>query len=98
MLTLILESYPSLKSLIPRHVTTFDSTNAIRAFFIPQILSINTTTHNACMTGDLTTAEQLLTRDINVDANNHTSHANRSFVMARKHDWDHALHDAIKVR
>jgi tetratricopeptide (TPR) repeat protein len=50
----------------------------------------------ACIDGDLSTAEQLLTQDINTDVNNHTSYAHRSFVMARKHDWNHALQDAIK--
>jgi hypothetical protein len=52
----------------------------------------------ACIDGDMSTAEQLLTQDINTDVNNHTSYAHRSFVMARKHDWNHALQDAIKVR
>lgn len=51
---------------------------------------------NACITGDLSTAEVLLTQEINTDANNYTSYANRSFVMARKHHWDQALEDAIK--
>jgi hypothetical protein len=46
----------------------------------------------------LSTAEQLLIQEIDTDINNHTSYANRSFVMARKHHWDHALQDAIKVR
>jgi len=62
-----------------------------------QILAI-TTAHDACINGDLSTAEELLTQDINTDANNHTSYAHRSFVMARKRDWDRALQDAIKVR
>ncbi|KAG0703056.1 hypothetical protein DFH29DRAFT_998842 [Suillus ampliporus] len=60
------------------------------------ILAISAMTRNACITGDLPTAEELLTREIDADANNYSSYANRSFVMARKHDWDHALHDAIK--
>ncbi|KAG2336575.1 hypothetical protein BDR05DRAFT_993324 [Suillus weaverae] len=34
--------------------------------------------------------------DIFADANDYISYAHRSFVMARKHDWDHALQDAIK--
>lgn len=54
------------------------------------------TIRNACITGDLTTAEQLLTQEIDIDANSHISYANRSFVMARKLDWDRALHDASK--
>ncbi|KIK34863.1 hypothetical protein CY34DRAFT_812605 [Suillus luteus UH-Slu-Lm8-n1] len=55
-----------------------------------------TTAYHACATGDLSTAEHLLTQDIHTDANDYTSYAHRSFVMARKHNWDHALEDAIK--
>ncbi|KAG1794835.1 uncharacterized protein HD556DRAFT_1535997 [Suillus plorans] len=62
---------------------------------IPYILAI-TTSRIACVNGDLSTAEGLLTQDINTSPNNHTSYAHRSFVMARKCDWDHALLDAIK--
>jgi hypothetical protein len=61
-----------------------------------QILAINTARH-ACITGDLTIAEELLSQDIHTDANDYTSYAHRSFVMARKHAWDLALEDAIKV-
>jgi hypothetical protein len=61
-----------------------------------QILAI-TTAHHACVTGDLSTAEELLTQDIHTDANDYTPYAHRSFVMARQHNWDHALEDAIKV-
>jgi len=43
-------------------------------------------------------AEDTLTQEINNDADNYNSYANRSFVMARKFDWDRALHDALKVR
>jgi hypothetical protein len=68
---------------------------AIRVSFV-QILAITTARH-ACVTGDLSTAEELLTQNIHTDANDYTSYAHRSFVMARKHDWDHALEDAIKV-
>jgi hypothetical protein len=42
--------------------------------------------------------EELLTRDIDVDRNNHHSYANRSLLMARKGDWVNALHDALRVR
>ncbi|KIK49125.1 hypothetical protein CY34DRAFT_797510 [Suillus luteus UH-Slu-Lm8-n1] len=59
-----------------------------------KILAI-TTARNPCIHGDLSTAEELLTQDINTDVNDHTSYAHRSFVMARKHDWDRALRDAI---
>ncbi|KAG2346823.1 WD40 repeat-like protein [Suillus weaverae] len=60
-----------------------------------KILAI-TTARIACIDGDLSIAEELLTQDINTDANNHTFYAHRSFVMARKHDWDCARQDAIK--
>ncbi|KAG0703991.1 hypothetical protein DFH29DRAFT_1039962 [Suillus ampliporus] len=82
-------------SLIQRHVSIMDSDDTIRACFMPQILVTNTTARSACITGDLSTAKQLLTQDIN-NANNYTSYADRSLVMARKHRWDHALQDAIK--
>jgi hypothetical protein len=62
-----------------------------------QILAI-TTARIACIDGDLSTAKELLSREINTIANNHTSYAHRSFVMARKQDWDYALQDAINVR
>lgn len=55
------------------------------------------TARHACVTGDLSTAEKLLTQYIHTDANDYTSYADRSFVMARQHDWDHAHDDAIKV-
>ncbi|KAG2127929.1 uncharacterized protein EDB93DRAFT_181708 [Suillus bovinus] len=60
------------------------------------ILSMNTTIRNACLTGDLHTAEALLTNEINADGSNYNSYANRSVVMARKLDWDCALTDACK--
>ncbi|KAJ8594796.1 hypothetical protein M405DRAFT_440608 [Rhizopogon salebrosus TDB-379] len=41
-------------------------------------------------------AEDLLTQEIDSDADNYNSYANRSFVMARKPDWGSALHDALK--
>ncbi|KAG1888599.1 hypothetical protein F4604DRAFT_2024111 [Suillus subluteus] len=65
---------------------------------LPHILAINMEPHNACMTGDLSTAEELLTQEIQSSGvNDHHSHTNRSCVMARKHDWDHALQDALKA-
>jgi len=63
-----------------------------------QMLTINTMARNACIIGDLSKAEELLTREIDAVANNYKSYANRSFVMARKHNWDRALRDASKVR
>lgn len=50
------------------------------------------------MIGDLHTAETMLTEEIRADGNNHRAYANHSFVVARKGDWDNALHDALKVR
>ncbi|KAG1793298.1 uncharacterized protein HD556DRAFT_1479402 [Suillus plorans] len=47
-------------------------------------------------TGDLSIAEELLTQDIHTNANDFTSYANRSFIMALKHNLDHALEDASR--
>ncbi|KAG2137140.1 uncharacterized protein EDB93DRAFT_1330725 [Suillus bovinus] len=60
------------------------------------ILTIDTTARDACTSGDLPTACRLLTQDINTNSNDYNSYANRSFVMARKSDWDCALDDALK--
>jgi len=68
------------------------------AYFM-QILVINTTVRNACMSGDLlATAEELLTQDIDANPDNYNSYANRAIVLARIAKWDHALQDADKVR
>ncbi|KIK34689.1 hypothetical protein CY34DRAFT_812772 [Suillus luteus UH-Slu-Lm8-n1] len=63
-----------------------------------KILSIDAIARNACIAGKLSTAEELFTREIDIDCNSYIyeSYANRSLVVARKHDWDHALEDAIK--
>lgn len=61
-----------------------------------QILDINAAVRNACINGDLPAAEELLTKEIDADADNYNSFANRSIIMARQLDWDHALNDAIK--
>jgi hypothetical protein len=58
---------------------------------------MKTAVRNACISGDLPTAEDLLTQEIDANGDNYRSYANRSIVMARKLDWDHALHDANKV-
>ncbi|KAG2153472.1 uncharacterized protein EDB93DRAFT_1248737 [Suillus bovinus] len=60
------------------------------------ILTINTTARNACISGDLLAADRMLTQDINADGNDYNSYANRSFVKARNSDWDSALDDAHK--
>jgi hypothetical protein len=58
---------------------------------------MNSTARNACIVGDLPTAEKVLDTDIDTDTNEHTAYANRSFVMARKCNWDQALYDAVQV-
>ncbi|KIK40125.1 hypothetical protein CY34DRAFT_807490 [Suillus luteus UH-Slu-Lm8-n1] len=85
-----------------RHILSGGGDSKISEWEVPKgahayakILAI-TIAHDACITGDLSTAEELLTQNIHTDANDHTSYAHRSFVMARKHAWDHALEDAIK--
>jgi hypothetical protein len=77
----------------PRQVSIPDFHNAIQACFL-QILAI-TTAHDACITGDLSTVEELLTQEIDTNTDVYTSYVHRSFI--RKHTWDHALQDAIKV-
>ncbi|KAG2364291.1 hypothetical protein BDR07DRAFT_1402050 [Suillus spraguei] len=78
------------------HILSGGQDKMISEWAVPnsKILAI-TTARSACMNGDLSTAEGLLTQDINAN-NSYTSYAHRSFVMARKHDWDHALLDAIE--
>ncbi|KIK37624.1 hypothetical protein CY34DRAFT_810161, partial [Suillus luteus UH-Slu-Lm8-n1] len=84
-----------------RHILSGGGDNKTPEWEVPKtfhskILAITTAARHACVTGDLSTAEHLLTQDIHTDANNYTLYAHRSFVMARTHDWDHALEDAIK--
>ena len=74
-----------------------DSYNAISTCF-PQILPMYPTARHACITGDLSKAEDLLTQRITADPNNYNTYASRSLVMARKFDWNCALDDALKVR
>ncbi|KAG1746771.1 uncharacterized protein EDB91DRAFT_1245943 [Suillus paluster] len=63
-----------------------------------QILPINMTSsiRNACIAGDLSTAEMLLTQEIDTDADDYHAYAHHSIVMARQHQCNHALQDAIK--
>jgi hypothetical protein len=58
---------------------------------------MKTAVRNACISGDLPTAEELLTQEIDANGDNYRSYANRSVVMARNLGWDQALHDANKV-
>ena len=59
---------------------------------------MKTAVRNACISGDLPAAEELLTQEIEANGDHYHSYANRSIVMARKLDWDRSLHDANKVR
>jgi WD40 repeat protein len=86
-------------SLDGKHILSGGDDKMISEWAVPKnahskILAI-TTARDACVTGDLDAAEDLLTQEIHTDAN-HTSYAHRSFVMSRKHAWDLALEDAIK--
>ncbi|KAG2111742.1 WD40-repeat-containing domain protein [Suillus clintonianus] len=88
----------SRKNALPKDIPDDNATkNASQHQIIPQcfeILVMNPRARNACIFGDLPTAERSLTQEINTDSKNYVSYANRSFVMARKLDWDQALHDA----
>jgi len=59
---------------------------------------MNTMISNACIKGDLSTAEELISQEIDANGENYRLYANRSVVLARRLDWDHALDDASKVR
>ncbi|KAG2124485.1 WD40-repeat-containing domain protein [Suillus cothurnatus] len=61
-------------------------------------LGVDTTVHNACISGNLSAAENLLTQDIDADSNNYSSYATRSIVLAQVSEWDKALQDSVKVR
>ncbi|KIK31522.1 hypothetical protein CY34DRAFT_19838 [Suillus luteus UH-Slu-Lm8-n1] len=78
-----------------RHILGGGHDNKILEWVVPKDILAISTARDACITGDLLTAEELLSQDIRTDANNYTSYANRSFAMARKHAWDLALEDAI---
>ncbi|KAG1747253.1 uncharacterized protein EDB91DRAFT_1345292 [Suillus paluster] len=79
------------------HILSGGYDNMISQWEAPKdILSVNATAHDACIAGDLSTAEEVFTQEINADECDYTSFANRSFIMARKHDYDHALEDATK--
>jgi len=86
-----------LKVLNLRYDSTFEFYDAMWTWFM-QIFDMSAVVRNACISGDLATAEQLLTEEIDASGNNHHSYANRSAVRARKTDWDGALKDATKVR
>ncbi|KAG2117045.1 uncharacterized protein F5147DRAFT_768429 [Suillus discolor] len=58
-------------------------------------LPMNPTVRNACIIGDLHTAEEILTQEIDTDGDKCDSYASRSVVMARNSNWDQALRDAV---
>jgi hypothetical protein len=58
---------------------------------------MNPRARDACIASKLPTAEKVLNQEIDADANNYISYANRALIMARKSDWDRALLDSIKV-
>ncbi|KAG2137112.1 uncharacterized protein EDB93DRAFT_1330714 [Suillus bovinus] len=64
--------------------------------FSLQILEMDSKSRDACIAGDLNTAEALLTQQIDADNGDHNAYANRSFVRARKAEWSLALDDALK--
>ncbi|KAG2066424.1 WD40 repeat-like protein [Suillus decipiens] len=61
-----------------------------------KILSMNPTVRNACIVGDLPTAEKMLNLDLYINANDHTAYAHRAFIMARRCNWDQSLEDAVQ--
>ncbi|KAG1785217.1 WD40-repeat-containing domain protein [Suillus plorans] len=69
---------------------------AIQTVVTVQTNVITKTARNTRVTEVLSTAEMVLTETFDAGINNYASYANRSFVMARKSDWDCALQDAIK--
>jgi tetratricopeptide (TPR) repeat protein len=87
-------------SMDGKHILSGGRDQIISEWTVPEgansmILIINTAACNACIAGDVSTAEELFTEEINASAN-YTSYANRSLIMARKRNWDQALNDAIK--
>ncbi|KAG2051836.1 WD40 repeat-like protein [Suillus hirtellus] len=79
-----------------KHVLSGGDDNKISEWVVPSKILDITPARDACLSGDLSIAEELLTEEIHTNADDIISYAHRSFVMARKHDWDHALDDAIE--
>lgn len=75
------------KDALPKETPKAESSDS-------KILSITTSARNALILGKLSTAEEILTQEIKAHANDYTSYATRSIVLARKLDWDRALQDA----
>ncbi|KAG2354024.1 hypothetical protein BDR07DRAFT_1431077, partial [Suillus spraguei] len=83
-----------------KHILSGGGDEKISEWVVPKnanskILAI-TTARDACIAGDLATAEESLTQDIDTDADDYTLYAHRSFILARKYAWDLALDDAVK--
>jgi tetratricopeptide (TPR) repeat protein len=94
-------------SMDGKHILSGGRDNMISKWAVPlledfledqtsNILTINTTARDACISGELSIAHKLLTQDIGTDGNDYNSFANRSLVKARNLDWDCALDDALK--
>jgi tetratricopeptide (TPR) repeat protein len=71
-------------------------THQPQAYCGVKVLAMKPAVRNACINGDLPTAEKVLNLDIEAHANDHTAYANRAFVMARQCNWDQALQDAFQ--
>jgi hypothetical protein len=85
-----------------KHILSGGFDNKVSEWAVPKevnskILS-SMTARDACIIGDLSTAEELLTQEIHTDANLHTSYVNVTFVMGRKHDWDYDTVESISIR
>lgn len=81
---------------VPKDALPKDTPKAKAQSSDSKILTITTCTRNALILGELSTAENILTQEIKAHPNDYTSYATRSFVMARKLNWDCALKDANK--
>lgn len=71
-------------------------TDQARAYSDFEVFAMNPRARDACIASKLPTAEKELNQEIDADANNYISYANRALIMARKSDWDRALLDSIK--
>ncbi|OAX34763.1 hypothetical protein K503DRAFT_868710 [Rhizopogon vinicolor AM-OR11-026] len=94
----LLEGNPKEQALddaSPRDAPQEPATKNAREFHL-KVLFMTTTARNACIAGDLPTAETMFIQEIRADGNNHNAYANHSFVLARKGDWDNALYDALR--
>jgi tetratricopeptide (TPR) repeat protein len=87
------QSATKLEQFVTKSEQIFSKTLVITA---DELLAITKTIRIASITGDLSTAEKVLTQEITADTKNFASYANRSFVMARKLNWENALQDANK--